>query len=316
MDNFDIRNFSDQLFLDGGSQSATESSYHCPICGADNFKVCQKTGKYNTFGCNCASTATGKKAIRDKVALLLWEKPPRPKQTRTWDYCDHAGNPIIRVNRTDSGDGKRRIWQKSLVKDKEPKDLIPQAMSYNFEAAKAAQERGERVLWVEGEGVVDAASTVGLVAVTTIKGSGGYNSEQYRGLLDPESLILCPDRDQVGLKYADQVALDYPQAQWLYALPNSPLWQRLPKDGGLDLADWIEELKRQGLNTEQIKSTILAAVEDNPTHKYPDKQPEAEEAQTWGQSGLATEFVKEFEGKYRSSQNPASLSQCGFVGAY
>ncbi len=269
MDKFDIRNFSDQLTLDGGSQSATEFSYLCPNCGADNFKVCQKTGKYQTFGCDCASTAAGKKAIRDKVAPLLWEKPARPEQTRTWVYCDHAGNPIIRVSRTDFGDGKREFRQQSLVKGKQPKDLIPQAMPYNFEAAKAAQERGERVLLVEGEGVVDAASTVGLVAVTTIGGSNGYNSEQYRGQLDPELLVICPDRDKSGLKYADQVALDYPQAQWLYALPNSPLWQRLPKDGGLDLADWIEDLKRQGLDSEQIKSTILAAVEDKRNFEPP-----------------------------------------------
>lgn len=295
MDKFDIRNFSDCLLSDGGSQSKTEISYYCPICGANNFKVCQKTGKYQTFGCDCASTPAGKKAIRDKVAPLLWEKPARPKQTRTWDYCDHAGNPIIRVNRTDSGDGKRRIWQKNLVKGKQPKDLIPQARPYNFEAAKAAQERGERVLLVEGEGVVDAASTVGLVAVTTIGGSGGYSSEQYRGLLDGELLVICPDRDQVGLKYADQVALDYTQAQWLYALPNSPLWQRLPKDGGSDLADWIEELKHQGLDSEQIKSTILAAVEDRrnpalqPTGESPkkstkrQKNSDQDEDQAWNQ---------------------------------
>ena len=295
LETFDIRNFSDQLILDGGSQSATEFSYQCPICGADNFKVCQKTGKYQTFGCDCASTTEGKKAIRDKVAPLLWEKPDRPKQTRTWDYCDHAGSPIIRVNRTDSGDGKRRFLQKSLVKDKQPKDFIPQAMPYNLEAAKAAQERGERVFWVEGEGVVDAASTVGLVAVTTIGGSNGYKSEQYRGLLDPELLAICPDRDKSGLKYADQVALDYPSAQWLYALPNSPLWQRLPKDRGLDLADWIEELKRQGLESEQIKSTILAAVEDKRNFESPSpgenpkkatkrqKNSEQDEDQAWNQ---------------------------------
>lgn len=46
----------------------------------------------------------------------------------------------------------------------------------------------------------------------------------------------------------------YPTAKWLYAFPDSPVWNALPRDKGLDVADWIES----GMMVEQV----VAAVEE------------------------------------------------------
>jgi hypothetical protein len=67
------------------------------------------------------------------------------------------------------------------------------------------------------------------------------------------NLVIVPDRDTSGIKYADAIAQDYPQAQWLYAFPDSAEWDNLPKSGGLDVADWIAS----GAD----RSVIEAAVE-------------------------------------------------------
>jgi hypothetical protein len=250
---FDIRDHLDRLTLDGGTQTTGNFSCLCPVCGSSNFKIEQKTGKFNTFGCDCAGTERGKKAIRDSIAPLTWVKPPRTKNRRSWDYFGADGTQLIRVERSDDGCGQRRFHQVPLIPGKKAAELTDRVMPYRYPDCLDAIARGEQVLWVEGESTADALWEIGIAATTTIGGSGRYRSEQYRGLLQPKSLVICPDRDVQGLKYATAVATDHPEALWLYALPKSPLWNRLTDGGGADLADWIAE--------GATKEGILAAIE-------------------------------------------------------
>ena len=41
---FSILDHLDKLTEDGGTAGRNEISYHCPACGAENFKVNQQTG--------------------------------------------------------------------------------------------------------------------------------------------------------------------------------------------------------------------------------------------------------------------------------
>lgn len=188
-------------------------------------------------------------------------KTAQPQATRHWVYCDAAGDPLIRVNRTDDGNGNKRIWQECQVDGiwttKAPAKIKAQAkaavMPYRYLDALKASAEGQRVFWVEGEKCADALWELGLAATTSIGGSDGYSrygdcSELFQGV----DLVICPDRDQSGIKYANAIATDYPQAQWLYAFPDSPEWDNLPKSGGLDIVDWIAS----GAD----KATIEAAV--------------------------------------------------------
>jgi hypothetical protein len=250
---FDIRDHLDRLTLDGGTQTAGNPSYLCPVCGSSNFKVEQKTGKYSTFGCDCAGTERGKKAIRDSIAPLTWVKPFRTKKQRSWNYFGADGTQLIRVERSDDGCGPRRFHQVPLIPGKKAAELTDLVMPYRYPDCLDAIARGEQVLWVEGESTADAAWAVGIAATTSIGGSGRYRSDQYRGLFPSESLVICPDRDAAGIKYASAIAVDYPDAQWLYAIPKSQLWYRLADGGGADLEDWIAE--------GATKDVILAAIE-------------------------------------------------------
>ncbi|MCT0212414.1 MULTISPECIES: AAA family ATPase [unclassified Synechococcus] len=183
-------------------------------------------------------------------------KPVRHAGLRHFDYEDSEGRKLIRVHRSDDGKGNKRIWQKSLVQGSEPSDLLHRVMPYGAQSAKAALEAGAPfVFWVEGEPCVNALAKLGLAAVTQIGGAGGFKPERDSGLFPPERLVIVPDRDQPGLKYAHQVAAAYPGAQWLLCWPEDPaLWNgHCPAKGGLDIADWIDEC----ITSDQILAAIV-----------------------------------------------------------
>jgi hypothetical protein len=112
---------------------------------------------------------------------------------------------------------------------------------------------GQPIWMVEGEGCADALWAIGISATTTLGGSKKYRSYgDYRQDLRDASLVLCPDRDQVGIAHMEEVAQDFPSAQWCYPYPDSLRWQNLPKHGGLDVADWIHD----GATAEQIRAAV------------------------------------------------------------
>lgn len=51
--------------------------YHCPLCGAENFKVNLKTGAYSGYGCGCTDTDEGRRQVRDAVSPLERQDAPR-----------------------------------------------------------------------------------------------------------------------------------------------------------------------------------------------------------------------------------------------
>jgi putative DNA primase/helicase len=250
---FSILNYIDKL-----TPAKGKDRYDCPVCGGNNLTVNPKNGKYKCWnGCDC-------KDIREAIAPFPKPEPKamRPKSDRTWAYKDREGKPLIRVRRTDDGKGGRQIWQEYFTSGKwtakglsdDDKAVMQSAIApYRYAECLAAIAKGETVLWVEGEPCADALWDLGIPATTTIGGSAGYSSygdysEDYKGA----DLAICPDRDLTGLKYAEAIAEDYPDSRWLYAFPESPLWDRLSKEGGLDIGDWISD----GATRDQILGAI------------------------------------------------------------
>jgi KaiC/GvpD/RAD55 family RecA-like ATPase len=266
---FNILEHLDKLTLDKG-----KDRYICPVCKGNNLTINLKDGKYNCWsGCEC-------KDIRNAIAPLEQPKKAiRPKSDRTWAYTDRDGNPSIRSRRTDDGQGKRKIWQEYFVDGQwlsggevadDLKAPLKQAIApYKYLECQEAIARGETIYWCEGEPCADALWALGIAATTTIGGSASYDDKygDY-SCFGNAQLVIAPDRDKDGIKYSEAIASDYPAAQWLYAYPDSPLWNRLPKDGGLDIADWIDGLRDLGLSDEQIRDRIVVAVE-------PGKRPKA-----------------------------------------
>ncbi len=109
-------------------------------------------------------------------------------------------------------------------------------MTFEFCLAIAA---GEIIFIAEGEPCCDAFWKLGLPATTNIGGGDKWKPSDTKDL-EGAKLVLCPDRDKPGVKHTERIAQDFPEAKWLYAFPDSPLWDNLPPNKGLDVVDWIE----------------------------------------------------------------------------
>jgi hypothetical protein len=282
---FDILQHLDQLEPDGGSNNPRgDKSFNCPKCGAANFKVNVVTGKWFTYGCDCASTEEGKRAIRHALSpaknpnqgddRTLKSKPIRPRAERTWTYCDREGNPILKVHRSDDGEGNRKIRQRSLIKGSRPKDLAHQVVPQGFHQAKQGLENGASYVFIpEGEPCVDAMRGFGLEAVTTLGGCNGFNGDRDGGHFDPARVVVVPDQDKCGVNYARKVAAAYPGCRFLLSYPGTAEWNRaMPDDGGLDVADWIAD----GATIEDI----LEGVSEKCPFAAPVPEPELEPVST------------------------------------
>ena len=282
--NFSILDHLNQLEI----VKETPLDYHCtcPVCGDGGFKIDKKSGKYSGFKCECMDTPAGKKAVINAIAPRDNNKKAiRPKQIRTWIYRDRSGQPLVRVCREDFGDGRTpKRWQEhwdgkqwvSGTKGVKREDIpiyryqeIKEALT---EGAATPSAQNQTIFIAEGEPACDALWELGLPATTNIGGAGKWKASDSNDLKGAK-VVLCPDRDQPGVKHIEAIALYFPDAQWLYAFPNSPFWHNLPARQGLDVADWIEDQK---LTAADIWEAVEPRREGLPNPEVPTTPPIAE----------------------------------------
>ena len=185
------------------------------------------------------------------------EKPARPQQRQDFFYPTRQGQPLVKVTRVDRGNGTKLFIQSHWAGQRWVKGLTPVARKqvpiYRYQEVRRAIAAGQAIWMVEGEGCADALWSVGVPATTTLGGSKKYRSYgNYTQDLEGARLVLCPDRDQVGIAHMEEIAQDFSEAHWCYPYPESLRWQNLPKHGGLDIADWIAE----GATAEQIRAAV------------------------------------------------------------
>ncbi|ASC70405.1 hypothetical protein XM38_013430 [Halomicronema hongdechloris C2206] len=190
------------------------------------------------------------------------EKPARPQRRQDFFYPTRQGQPLVKVTRVDRGSGTKFFVQYHWDGQRWVKGLTPAARKqvpiYRYAEVRRAISAGQSIWMVEGEGCADALWNIGIPATTTLGGSKKYHSYgNYAQDLEGARLVLCPDRDQVGMAHMEEIAQDFPDAQWCYPYPVSLCWQTLPKHGGLDVADWIAE----GATAEQIRAAVGAKRE-------------------------------------------------------
>jgi CRISPR-associated protein Cmr3 len=253
-----------------GSDFSTSSKTNpCPVCGRTKDKDCRisRDGKLVLCHQNFNHTNTkqpdlwhfkgetsdgrcGKYVFKEKT-----EKPIRPAQTRYWEYPDRNGSRLVRVVRVDDGKGKKDISQERWDKDKKrwlpgygkdgDKNQVVRASIpvYRYAEVRKAIAKGEPIHIVEGEPCADLLWKLGLAATTNIGGGGKFILTDSMDLQGAKIIVIVPDRDQKGIAHADKLAEYFSEALWLYPFPTSKVWENLPKDHGLDIADWIEHEK-------------------------------------------------------------------------
>jgi len=263
-----------------GSDFSTSSKTNpCPVCGRTKDKDCRisRDGKLVLCHQNFNHTKTkqtdlwhfngetsdarcGVYVFKEKT-----EKPIRPAQTRYWEYPDRNGSRLVRVVRVDDGKGKKDISQERWDKDKKrwlpgygkdgDKNQVARASIpvYRYAEVRKAIARGEVIFIVEGEPCADLLWKLGLAATTNIGGGGKFTLTDSMDLQGAKIIVIVPDRDQKGIAHAEKVAEHFPEALWLYSFPTSKIWENLPKDHGLDIADWIEHEK---LSATELRAAI------------------------------------------------------------
>lgn len=235
----------------------------CPHCGKPDW--CYSIGELTVCNRDAQPASSWEQTSKTDrngkpyYAPVLHQKPPRPQGKKEYIYYDRSGQPLVKVTRIDDGNGKKRIfqshwdgrnWVKGLTD--EVKASIP---IYRYTEVKAAIAVGKTIFVVEGEGIADILFSMGIPATTTIGGALKYRAYgNYQGDLEGASLVLCPDRDEPGLKHMEDINKDFPDSLWLYAPPNDFYWTHLPKNGGLDIKDWVQD----GATADDI----LEAIED------------------------------------------------------
>ncbi len=112
---------------------------------------------------------------------------------------------------------------------------------------------------VEGEKCADSADAIGLLAVTSAGGSKAAAKTDWKPLAS-RSVVIIPDNDEPGRKYARQVAgiltkLDPPATVKLIDLADD--WPELPDAG--DVADWCDA--HDAVESESLRNRLEALIE-------------------------------------------------------
>ncbi len=201
---------------------------------------------------NKPSGSTSKSFVSKAAAVAALEAKHGPR-AGLWTYHDADGNPVGQIVRWNLPDGKKKILPVSRHEDgwqtkgmKEPRPM------YHLPSIKAA----EVVIVCEGEKASDAAVGLGYVATTSPHGSASAAKADWQPLAGKQVVIL-PDNDEAGRKYAEQVAgigtnLTPPAEVRIVELPDLA--------EGEDVVEWIAA----GGTAEQLQVLIDKAARWQP----------------------------------------------------
>lgn len=205
-----------------------------------------------------ASDATGGRTFptaRDAVAEL--ERRHGPRST-TWTYHDAGGDPVGLVVRWNTPTGKdvrpvsRKAdgsgWCIGGMPTPRPLYALPDLL---------ATPAAARVFIVEGEKAADAARAVGLVATTSPHGSKSASKADWSPVAGRDVVIL-PDHDDAGERYADDVArlATAAGAKSVRVVRLVELWAGMPEGG--DMADLLEH---RGGDIDPIRAEVEALAD-------------------------------------------------------
>ena len=167
------------------------------------------------------------------TALFLDEKPP-PKSklkkqkytinTITYEYKTENGILIYRKQRYEFSDGSKSF---AFYTPNGEKGRGGKSYPYNLPDVLTA----ETVYFCEGEKCVEAIKKAGRVATSLDAGANSVWKKEYNTYFEGKNVIILPDNDEPGLKYAINIKKELPHAVIKSLLD-------LPEKG--DVFDWLK----------------------------------------------------------------------------
>jgi len=192
----------------------------------------------------------------DAVAELERQHGPR---ATAWTYHNAGGESVGLVVRWNLPNGEKDIrpvsktpagWIIGGMGEPRPPYRLPELLA----------KPGERVFVCEGEKATDAAAGLGYLATTSPHGCKSAGKADWTPLAGREVVIL-PDADEAGAKYAAEVAailakLDPPAA--VRIVDTGPKGMNLAQKG--DMADWVERHRAAGHAEAAMREDLEALV--------------------------------------------------------
>jgi hypothetical protein len=148
--------------------------------------------------------------MHEALAAGLPLTPPAGHPSKVWTYLDDLGRPLFQRPRYDSPDGSKKVtwWSAFRLPDGslEWKSQGPPKPRPLYGLERLQDPPRDFVLVVEGEKAADAAQALFPRAeVVTSGASDSAPSTDWTPLKDHQ-VVLWPDHDEPGLKYAGAVA--------------------------------------------------------------------------------------------------------------
>ena len=194
---------------------------------------------------------TGRSWPTSSALIAILEKQRGPRSA-AWTYQDTDGREIGTVIRWDTDDGKefRPIhrndagWSVGAMPEPRPlyrlRDIIDADVVYVL----------------EGEKAVDAAVSIGLNATTCSGGCGAVSQTDWSPLAG-KRVVIIPDNDTPGRKFAETVAgILVSMDCEVHIIDLGDDWPELPEKGDLD--DWCEA--HDAVEPEVLRQRIEALV--------------------------------------------------------
>lgn len=255
----------------------------CVICGRTKDDKCRAAENESLYLCG---TEVNSRKVREEFNGFIflgesecgtwgkwilksedWVKSRPPGKSYRYPFFDINGNRLVEEVRTIDANGKKRSpWM-------EPSGCNTALLTpYRYaEALKALQNGAEYCLILEGPPKADIAWDLGIPAIAFANGFKlSRDSHWFEGFED--RLVLVPDQDRPGVSKLEKMADAYPMAKEFKPYPDSAWWDGdwIPKSGGKDFKDWVEQLRSRGEEDVGIVAMIQPyprKVEDNPLRK-------------------------------------------------
>lgn len=157
-------------------------------------------------------------------------------------YTDETGAPLMRVCRYEPKSFTQHAWNGSGWDSKlgETRRVL-----YRLPAVIEAVAAAQTVYVVEGEKDVEALEGCGLVATTVAGGAGALKPEVLQPLTLATEVVVIPDNDEPGRKFADKVVDTLRRANPSIAIRVIDLSAEVPQKG--DVSDYLAARSPQAL---------------------------------------------------------------------
>jgi hypothetical protein len=277
-----------------------------------------ETTRKSARGASCVAVASVAKpertfaTAREAVADLEGRYGPRSK---TWAYHDAAGDPVGLVIRWDvpadpndpESKPSKTIQPVSKLAGGWANKGMPTPRPLYGLADVLTTKPGDRVYIVEGEKAADAARAVGLVATTSPHGSNSASKADWSPLAGRD-VVIVPDHDDAGEKYADKVArlVTAAGAKSVRVVRLVGLWAGMPKGG-----DIVDLLTHRGGDGDSIRAEVEALTDKTDASVVTPDAPQLEAVPAFNldavipnRAGYARDY---FAALSRSTQTPIEM---------